>query len=121
MTRDALTAQAVAGRGWQLFDAGAWNGDAKYSFDKQAMEKARLLIRRINGGRVELGGSTAAATPTYVTHGVKPIADKRAKLRARFCEQISTAHRRHRGIRTVIALHLTVGAPRIGVPRLKRA
>ena len=118
---DALTAQAVAGRGWELFDAGAWNGDAKYSFDKQAMQKARLLLRRLNDGRVELGGSTAAATPTYDDNGVRSTTGKRDKLRARFYAQISTAHRRHRGIRTVVALHLTVGAPRIGVPRLKCA
>ena len=116
---DALTAQAVADRGWELFEERAWNGDAKYSFDKQAMEKARLLIRRINDGRVELGGSTAAATPTYVSNGVKPITDKRDKLRARFREQISTAHRRYRGICHLIAVDLIVHAPRIGVPRMK--
>ena len=118
---EALTAQAVAGRGWELFDKRAWNNDAKYSFDKQAMQKARLLLRRLGDGRTELGGSTATTPPTYDGNGVKPIDDKRGKLRARFYEQISTAHRRHRGIRTVVALHLIVGAPRIGVPRLKCA
>jgi hypothetical protein len=116
---NSLTAQAVAGRGWELFEERAWNGDARYSLEKQAMEKARLLIRRINDGRVELGGSKVAAKPTYTSNGVRPIDDKRSKLRARFCEQIGTAHRR--GIRTLVALHLTVGSPSIGVASLKCA
>ena len=44
---DALTAAAVADWGWKLFEERAWNGDGKYSRDKQAMEKARGLIRRL--------------------------------------------------------------------------
>ena len=62
----------MAGRGWELFEERAWNGDGKYSFDKQAMQKARATIRRINDGRVELGGSTAAAKPTYTTTASGP-------------------------------------------------
>ena len=60
----ALTAQAVAGRGWELFEERAWNGDGKYSFEKHALSKAQLLLRRVNDGRVKLN-AVPEASPTY--------------------------------------------------------
>jgi bifunctional DNA primase/polymerase-like protein len=89
---EALTAQAVASRGWELFEERAWNGDGKYRHDKQAMEKARLLIRRLGDGRVTLGGVIVTATPT---HSIRPSTGKRDVLRARFQNLISAAHSRH--------------------------
>jgi Bifunctional DNA primase/polymerase, N-terminal len=87
---DALTAAAVADRGWELFEERAWKGDGKYHHDKQAVEKARGLIRRLNEGRVKLGGIITAAAPT---HSVRPSSGKRDALRARFQNLINAAHR----------------------------
>jgi Bifunctional DNA primase/polymerase, N-terminal len=113
---EAYTAQAVADRGWELFTERAWNGDAKYNFDT-AMQKAQLLLRRLDSGRVKLGGSTAAATPTF---GIRIATGKRGKLWAKFCAQIDTAHREHRGICNLVAVDLIISSPSIGVPTLCR-
>ena len=75
----ALTAQAIASRGWELFEERAWLGDNKYNYTKHALSKARLLLRRVNNGRVKLN-AVPEAPPTYAAEGRDNSV--RTKLRA---------------------------------------
>jgi hypothetical protein len=119
-TGDALTAQAIAGRGWELFDERAWNGDDKYRRDKQAMEKARLLIRRLGDGRVKLGGVTTPAAPSFCN--VKPDIDERDQVHTLCRSYIGTVHAHRRGLIIVLSSPgLVVGSPIIGVPDIRAA
>jgi hypothetical protein len=118
-----LTAQAVAGRGWELFEERAWNGDAKYSFDKQAMVKARLLIRRLNDGRIELGGKTSPAPPTHLDtkSNAAPSIGERDQVHAIYRGYLGIAHAYRAGILVMLtAPSLIVGSPVIGMPSMKQ-
>ena len=75
----ALTGPAVASRGWELFEERAWNGDGKYSYEKHALSKAQLLLRRVNDGRVKLN-AVPEASPTHAVDGGDD--GVRSKLRA---------------------------------------
>jgi hypothetical protein len=115
---EALNALAMAVRGWELFDAGAWNGDAKYTFEKQAMEKARGALRRINSGRVALGGTLIATRPTYPSSSssivIRSVTDKRKVLAARLRRALAAAHLwRRNGLVVPTSPGLIVRTPRI--------
>jgi hypothetical protein len=80
----ALTVQAVAARGWELFKERAWLGDGKWRH-QGALDKARLLLRRLNDGRIGFGG-LRRAVPHFREHAADPAAVERDELRRSFTD-----------------------------------
>jgi hypothetical protein len=64
---DALTPQGVGARGWELFVARAWLADGKWQ-EKHALTKARVLVRRINAGRVTLANAADKLREAAITY-----------------------------------------------------
>lgn len=74
-----LTADAVASLGWQIFCEQASLDDSKYSFDS-AKDKARVLVRRINDGRVKLPDHLQSVTVTYPGNETRTSQQARERL-----------------------------------------
>jgi hypothetical protein len=83
-TDGALTVQAVAARGWELFKERAWLDDGEWRFE-EALGKARLLLRRLNDGRIGFG-DLRRAVPHFPEHAADPAAAERDELRRSFTD-----------------------------------
>jgi hypothetical protein len=81
---DPLTPQAVVARGWDLFVARAWLGDGKWR-EKDALAKARMLVRRVNSGRIKLTGNAHRLREAAITY---PNIDKNKDANRSRLEQL---------------------------------
>ncbi len=84
-TGDVLDARGIAVCGWELFESKAWNGDGKWAF-KDALSRARAIVRRIRDGIVTFGNSDLPQAIYFYADKMRSLGERaRELLHERFC------------------------------------